>query len=426
MKKFFIIFITVIVTGFSAWKFVDYKKNKTRNNVIGLLNSKTSYVSNSSSSADRYISASQEDLRNNPDNTNLLVKMGYAYVQKSREENDPQYYENAKDFFQRAIELDGNNADAYGGLGSVCLSEHNFKDALQAGKRALEINPHSAYAMSVIVDAQVELGMYDNAIKTAQSMVNTRPDLSSYSRISYLREIHGDLPGAIDVMKMAVSAGAPNGENTAWCTVQLGNLYFNAGEIDSAKICYDAALKKYPDYVYALGGLAKIKLHNGDYISAVTMLEKIADKNKLPEYLILLGEAYKITGQNDKAEEMFAKVKFINTYFKEKGVDTDLELTLFNINQGRNIKEAVKTAEKYIKEGNNSFKTFHTLAWAEYKNGETDSAVKNIETALKTGIKEPLLWYHAGKIFEKAGDKVRAEKYLSYSHSINPWLEKIE
>ena len=167
-------------------------------------------------------------------------------------------------------------------------------------------------------------------------------------------------------------------------------------------------------------------MHNGDYISVVTMLEKIADKNKLPEYLILLGEAYKITGQNDKTEEMFAKVKFINTYFKEKGVDTDLELTLFNINQGRNIKEAVKTAEKYIKEGNNSFKTFHTLAWAEYKNGETDSAVKNIETALKTGIKEPLLWYHAGKIFEKAGDKVKAEKYLSYSHSINPWLEKIE
>ena len=278
MKKITILSLAIIVLGIGAWKFIDYKKNKTRNNVIGLLNSKTSYVSNSSSSADRYISASQEDLRNNPDNTNLLVKMGYAYVQKSREENDPQYYENAKDFFQRAIELDGNNADAYGGLGSVCLSEHNFKDALQAGKRALEINPHSAYAMSVIVDAQVELGMYGNAIKTAQSMVNTRPDLSSYSRISYLREIHGDLPGAIDVMKMAVNAGAPNGENTAWCTVQLGNLYFNAGEIDSAKICYDAALEKYPDYVYALGGLAKIKLDNVDYISVVTMFEKIADK----------------------------------------------------------------------------------------------------------------------------------------------------
>ncbi len=426
MKKILILGIAVIVLGIGTWKFFDYKKNRIRNNVIGMLNSKTSYVSTSISSADRYISKNQEDLQSNPDNISLLVKTGFAYIQKTREENDPQYYDNAKNYFERAIELDEKNADAYAGLGSIYLSEHNFKEALESGKKAREFNPYSVYALSVITDAHVELGMYDEAIKSAQEMINMRPELSSYSRVSYIREIHGDLPGAIDAMKLAINAGAPTGENTAWCTVQLGNLYFISGKADSAKIEYQNALEKYPGYIHALGGLAKINMHYNDYTGAIELYEKITDKNKLPEFLISLADAYKITGQNEKAEETYAKVKFINTYFKEKGVDTDLELTLFNINQGKNLKDAIHTTEKYIKDGNNSFKTYHTLAWAEYKNGNTEDAVKNIEIALKLGTKEPLLWYHAGKIYEQAGNNIKAKEYTAYALSICPWLEKTE
>ncbi len=427
MKKILILSLAVIVLGIGTWKFFDYKKNKVRNNVMGMLNSKTSYVSNSQSTVDRYISKTEEDLRTNPENINLLVKTGYAYIQKTREENDPQYYENAKNYLERALELsDNKSADAFGGLGSIYLSEHKFKEALEVGKKAREFNMYSAYLLSVIVDAQVELGMYDDAVKSAQEMINTRPDLSSYSRISYIREIHGDLPGAIDAMKMAITAGAPSGENTAWCTVQLGNLYFVSGDRDSAKIQYQNALDKYPDYIHALSGLAKIKLHDNDYKAAIQIYEKITEKNKLPEFLIMLADLYKISGDNEKAQETYSKVKFINTYFKEKGVDTDLELTLFNINQGKNLKDAIKTTEKYIKEGNNSFKTYHTLAWAQYKNGDIEDAVKNIETSLKIGIKDPLLMYHAGKIYDKAGNTAKAIEFTSYALNISPWLDKTE
>ena len=50
----------------------------------------------------------------------------------------------------------------------------------------------------------------------ADKMVSIRPDLRSYSRISYLREIHGDMPGAIEAMKMAIQAGYPGYEDRAW------------------------------------------------------------------------------------------------------------------------------------------------------------------------------------------------------------------
>jgi hypothetical protein len=46
-------------------------------------------------------------------------------------------------------------------------------------------------------------------------MMAIRPDLRSYSRVSYLREIFGDIPGAREAMLMAIQAGYPGQEETA-------------------------------------------------------------------------------------------------------------------------------------------------------------------------------------------------------------------
>jgi len=58
--------------------------------------------------------------------------------------------------------------------------------------------------VGVITDAQIELGRYSESVETLQSMVDLHPDMSSYSRVSYLRELHGDISGAIDMMQRAV------------------------------------------------------------------------------------------------------------------------------------------------------------------------------------------------------------------------------
>jgi len=76
--------------------------------------------------------------------------------------------------------------------------------------------PYNAFVYGILVDANVEMGNYDTAVDKADKMVSIRPDLRSYSRISYLREIHGDNTGAIDAMKLAVDAGAAGDEATEW------------------------------------------------------------------------------------------------------------------------------------------------------------------------------------------------------------------
>jgi tetratricopeptide (TPR) repeat protein len=96
-------------------------------------------------------------------------------------------------------------------------------------------------------------------------MISIRPDIRSYSRISYLREIHGDPEGAIEAMKLAVDAGQPGAEGTEWARVQLGKLYEQTGELKYAEMNYAISLQNRPNYPYALAGLARLAVAAKDF-----------------------------------------------------------------------------------------------------------------------------------------------------------------
>ncbi len=424
MKKITIIILSVLILTLVSWKVYDFSKIKSEYSK-GIYESNLNYISNTNSSADRFISSLKEQLSDNPGNSKLLTKLGAAYIQKARESNDPEFYSQAEDILERAINNDKTNFLALSELGSVCLSRHHFTEALELSKKALELNPYSAYTYGVLVDAKVELGMYDQAISDVQKMVNLRPDLSSYSRVSYIRELKGDMQGAIDAMKSAVTAGSPEAENTAWCRVQLGNLYYNNGEVENAEKIFQNVIKDFPNYIHGYGGMAKIKMVQNNYKEAIELYNKALEMNSLPEYLIGLGDAYYLNGEKDKADEQYQKVKFIITMFKEKGVDTDLELALFNADHNRSLKESFDNAEKTLKNGSLSIKTFHVLAWTSYKLGNYEEAQRNILLALQLGIKDPLIYYHAGKIYGKLGQYDKSKEYLDFALKINPYYSNL-
>src|SRR5262249_14728947 len=154
------------------------------------------------------------------------------YLQKVRETGDPSYYPKAEELFKHALDRDKNDVDAMVGLGTLALARHDFAGALDWGQRAVALNAHHAPSYAAPGDAQLALGRYDDAVNPLQQMTNLRPHLTSFSRVSYARELYGDVGGAIEAMKRAAAAGAGRAENVAWTQAQLGNLYFNKGELD--------------------------------------------------------------------------------------------------------------------------------------------------------------------------------------------------
>ena len=154
----------------------------------------------------------QQRVRQNPGDVDGYTVLGAAYLQKARDTGDPSYYGKAQAVFDEALRRDPQNVEALIGAGTLANARHQFRAALAIGERARALNPHVPRIYGVIADAQTELGKYDAAVATLQTMVDMRPDLSSYSRVSYARELHGDLEGAVEAMQAAVSAGGPRSE----------------------------------------------------------------------------------------------------------------------------------------------------------------------------------------------------------------------
>ena len=107
------------------------------------------------------VSELQSRLALHPANARLQGDLGIAYLQRARETNDPSYYTKAHTLLNRSLERDPGGIDATIGEGSLALSYHDFREALQLGKRALALSHgFSPPALAMIGDASVELGRY--------------------------------------------------------------------------------------------------------------------------------------------------------------------------------------------------------------------------------------------------------------------------
>lgn len=408
-----IVALTIIV----SWRFAP-----ARNSPLFLPNADSvlsDALSRTSASVDSQIQTLQDQLRSHPDDWQSYSQLGLAYLQKARETGDPTYYQKTEDALNKALSFQPDDYASVSASGALALARHQFHAALELGEKARQINPDRAYAYGVIADAQIELGQYSEAVETLQAMVNLRPDMSSYSRISYIRELHGDIDGALDMMQRAVDSGTPNLESTAWVRTQLGNLYFNTGEFEQAEVEYLRTLNDRPDYVYALAGLGRLRAAQGDTDEAIKLLNQAIGIMPMPEFVILLGDLYQTTGQQAAANQQYKLVSTIEKLYRANGVDMDMEIALFNADHNKNLKETLALARKSF-ENRPSIHGADALAWALYKNGNYKEAQKYSEEALRLGTKDALKLFHAGMIALELGNETQAREYLEQALAINP------
>lgn len=366
----------------------------------------------------------RQSVQADPENAAAYAQLGLALLQQVRETADPALYAQAESALQEALKRDPRQLDALIGQGLLALARHDFGGALGWGQRAYELMPYRAEALGIIVDAQIELGRYEAAVESAQAMVDLRPDIASYSRVSYIREIHGDTAGAITAMQAAVDAGPPGAEATAWASVQLGHLYFNDGDLSAAEASYQEALVQRPDYPFARAGLARIWTARGNAQSAIDALEELTARLPLPEFLITLGQLYEAAGQIEQAERQYDLVRVIQQLNADAGMDVDLELALFEADHG-DPAAALETARSAYERRPTIFAA-DALAWAHYRNGDFDQATRRIDEALRLGTRSAPLFYHAGMIRAAQGDDAAAADYLSRALALNPHFDLLQ
>jgi tetratricopeptide (TPR) repeat protein len=310
------------------------------------------------------------------------------------------------------------------------LSQHHFAEGLAVAEQVRQLYPYSAHVYGILTDANVELGRYDSALVNIDRMVSIRPDLSSYSRISYQREIHGDNEGAIEAMKLAVEAGSPGDEATEWSRIQLAKLYEHTGQIEYVKMNYTIALNNRPGYPHAVAGLARIEVAEKNYLKAIDLYKK-AD-SAITDFTIKeeLAQAYLLNGNKEEADLLSNMIlkEMIKASQKNKSTDTsghysDREIAYAYINTG-NYDRALEHAMIEYNRRPGNIDVNETVAWVYYNKGNAEKAVMYIKEALKTNCRNPVLLCRAGLIYASAGDKTMAKTILQDGLKNNPVISQ--
>ena len=311
----------------------------------------------------------------------------------------------------------------------VQLSQHRFAEGFQTAEKAKNINPYNAYVYGLITDANVELGNYEAAVASVDKMVSIRPDLRSYSRISYIREIYGQAEAAIQAMKMAVDAGFPGDESTEWARVQLAQLYEKTGDIKSAEMHYTIALQYRPGYAYALGGLANIAVASKDYPRAINLYTQADTLLHDPVFKEKLALAYLLNGQVEKANEILDELiavlnEELQTNKAAGNQHADGELVPLYLLK-KQWDKALQHALNEYKRRPNNIETAEAAAWAYHKNDQSQKALPLLQTALRTGSKNPTLLCRAAIIYSEAGEKTKAKNILLEVLKTNPNIDPL-
>lgn len=347
-----------------------------------------------------------------------LAQRGNDELQRARETADPAHYARAEAALSGALRLDRRSVDATIGLATLALARHDFRRGLRYAQRARRLAPKLARPFSVLVDAQLELGRYTQARRSLQQMIELRPSLASYARVSYVRELHGDLAGAAQAMSYAVSAGTGVPENVAYVQTQLGDLEALRGHTGPARRAYTAALAGVPDYVPALAGRAHLDAATGRLRAAIRGYENIVRRRPLPEYVIALGESQQAAGRRADARESFALVDAQRRLLAANGVNSDLEIALFEADHGDRGR-AVDLARRAWQAAP-SVRSADAVGWALTRSGRPSEGLVWARRALRLGSRDPLILTRAGLSARAAGHRREARRYLQRAVQANP------
>jgi tetratricopeptide (TPR) repeat protein len=199
----------------------------------------------------------------------------------------------------------------------------------------------------------------------------------------------------------------------------LAHLRLLTGQLEAADRLLAEALRQFPDYHYAFFHLAKLRSMQGRHAEAADLLRRRYQSAPHPENLFDLAVALQHSGRRSEAAQAFRDFEAAAGAESESADNANRELIFYYTDYSGQPQRALAVAHRELAR-RRDVHTLDAAAWALHRNGRHADARREIEAALKVGVRDPRIFYHAGVIAASQKDNAAARRYLSDSVALNP------
>jgi predicted Zn-dependent protease len=355
------------------------------------------------SPAERRIDEARRLIAKDPAGCKGHVALAMALARRARETSDPAFYVQADQALETCLAAAPGDPEALKVRGWVYLGQHRFAEARDLALALNKRQPDDVMVYGLLTDAQAELGDYGAAEAACNWMLDLRPgNVPALTRAAYLRELFGDLDGALELMSAAYQQTPPSeSEDRAWILTQAGHLHLTAGRWSEAEAVLRQALAEFPGYHYALAQMARVRTAQGRHEDAVDLLRQRYAAAPHPENFYDLAEALERAGRSAEARDAFAGFERKARAEMAGSDNANRELVYYYADHAARPADALALARSEAGR-RRDVQTVAALAWALYRSGRVADAQKEMQAALGVGTRDPELRQRADVIARAA------------------------
>ncbi len=344
-----------------------------------------------------------------------MSELADMYQRRALQDGDLEDYKRAEAMARRSLAAMPERNSASLTLAKLANAQHRFREAIGIVKQQLTIRQSSG-AYLILATAHLALGELPAALETCESALKVTPSTSGYLMRALVEQAQGrDPQAAADFARAASVEGAGERQAAARLRTLWGRFLLRRGDLASATLVLDEALRIVPDFPLARAQKAELALRTGKMKEARAMFEQAFASSRQVRYLIDLARAQELDGDKAAADASRTQVeKMVRAELADHGFGHQLDLVEILVDRGtpKDLDEAVRLAREEV-ERRPSADTRFQLARGLSRAGKRDEAVAQIDAALATGARD-------ARMFELAARLENSQKYAREAASLDP------
>ena len=351
-----------------------------------------------------------------------LTELANLYLRRAQTTANLDDYAAAEVMAKRSLELLKEPNAAPLVLAKVASARHEFREAIAIAADYAKTSS-SIDARVILATCYLALGELPEAAEAAEAAVSIRPGTGTYVMRALVMQAQGrDVEANYDFSRAVAVEAYGDPLESARARTLWGRFLMRRGDIASANVLFDAALKIVPDFALANDYSGEAALRSGKIADARATFEKAFLAMKELRYLMDEARATELAGDTAGADTLRAQVeRLVRAELEKNGLGHRLDLVEILVDRGRpaDLDEAITLGKQEV-ERRPSADTRFQLARAMARKGILFDAQQQTRDALATGVHDARLYELAGQIETALGNPLRGQLYQGEAKKLDP------